>query len=167
MDTHAREKAGGEGRDAEKRESPRLIKSRETISLVTALAGAGRQESAACHSSFERVKEGEREKHRAPSHAIIEPALLAAHIAPPGPHLCHRRQPGRRSDGPTGEAAPTSYGYSDNTSGVEARVGRRVGRRVGQRHRWQQPTEAALSETGELSYVRPSSGQRARIESRD
>ena len=51
----------GEGRDAEKRESPRLIKNRETISLITALAGAGRQESAACHSSFERAKEGERD----------------------------------------------------------------------------------------------------------
>ena len=75
-------------------------------------------------SSFERAKE--RERHRAPSHAIIELVLLAARFGPPAPHLRHRRQPGRRSDDPTGEAAPTSYGYSNDTSGVEARVGRRV-----------------------------------------
>ena len=116
------ERVGGEGRDAEKRENPRLIKAaRQSVSL---------QRSPAIISGLPSLTDSKRERgrvperQRAPSHAIIEPALLAARLAPPAPHLRH--QPGRRSDNPTGEAAPTIYGYSDDTSGGEARGERRV-----------------------------------------
>ena len=115
---------------AERGEAPKSARARgsskaarQSVSFRRSPALAGRNQSPAI---ILREGERERERHRAPSYAIIEPALLAARIGPPAPHLRHRRQPGRRSDNPTGEAAPTSYGYSDDTSGIEARVGKRI-----------------------------------------